>query len=564
MIGPMENKRPDPDVLLERTAAEDERQRQGKLKVFFGAAPGVGKTYAMLGAARQRLRDGVDIAVGVVETHGRTETEALLDGLEILPRRMLAYRGRDLMEFDIDAALARKPSLVIIDELAHTNAPGSRHNKRWQDVRELLEAGISVFTTVNVQHLESLNDIVRQITGVVVRETFPDSFLDRADEIELIDLPPDDLLRRLKEGKVYVPAQAGTAMENYFRKGNLIALREMALRRTAERVNEQMENYRRDAGVNDIWPAAERILVCVGTNPRSISLIRAARRMAAVLRADWIALHVEAPSHVKPSEKDLKALAEHMRLAESLGAQSVTLTGPKASEEILGYARQRNVSKIIIGKPTHPRWKDWVFGSPLDEIIRGSGDIEIYVTTGDSENEPTRTGGKIHPQKINPKEWCWSFGTVVLATAIGYLMFPYLHLTDLAMIYLLGIVVTSTRTGRWPALAATFMSVALFDFLFVPPFFTFAVHDIRFGVTFAIMFVVAYVMTHLTLRIREQAEASRKRERSATALYALSRGLARERKKDKIFEVAAKHIGEVFQSAVVFLVSDEVGEFCGR
>ena len=406
----METKRPDPDELLGRAVSEEKRQRQGKLKIFFGAAPGVGKTYAMLEAAQKRRAEGVDIVVGVVETHGRKETEALLDGLEILPRRIQPHHGRDIPEFDIDAALARRPSLIIIDELAHTNAPESRHKKRWQDVRELLIAGISVYTTVNVQHLESLNDIVRQITGVIVRETLPDSFLDQADEIELIDLPPADLLQRLKEGKVYIPEQAEKAMENFFRKGNLIALRELALRRTAEQVEEQMESYRRDAGVRDIWPAAERILVCIGPNPRSIRLIRAARRMAAGLRAEWIAVHVEAPSRIRASQEDLKLLAEHMRLAESLGAQTATLTGRKASEEILNYARQRNISKIIVGKPTHPRWKDKLLGSLLDEIIRGSGDIEIYVITGDAAEAPAKPAQGLIHQRSNRRNGIGALG----------------------------------------------------------------------------------------------------------------------------------------------------------
>ena len=556
----METKRPDPDELLDRTITEEERQHQGKLKIFFGFAPGVGKTYAMLKAAQVRREEGVDIVVGVAETHGRQETESLLDGLEILPGRIYSYRGRDIQEFDIDAALVRNPSLIIVDELAHTNVPGTRHKKRWQDLQELLCAGISVYTTVNVQHLESLNDIVRQITGVIIRETFPDSFLDRADEIELIDLPPDDLLQRLKEGKVYIPEQAEKAMENFFRKGNLIALREMSLRRTAEQVNEQMESYRRDAGVQDIWPAAERIMVCVGTNPRSIRLIRAARRMAAGLRAEWIAVHVEAPSHIKPSEKDLKTLAEHMRLAESLGAQTVTLTGHKASEEILNYARQHNISKIIVGKPTHSRWKDKLLGSPLDEIIRGSGDIEVHVITGDSAEARAKHSTRISLSKINPKEWYWSFGIVTLSTVLSGIMFPYFDRTDIAMIYLLGIVITSTRTGRWPALAATLMSIAALDFFFVPPYYTFAVNDIRFVVTFGVMFFVAYVITRLTLQIREQAEASRTREKNTAALYALSRKLARERKKESIFNVAAKQISEVFQSRIVFLILDEQGE----
>ncbi|MHB8092303.1 MAG: DUF4118 domain-containing protein [Syntrophales bacterium] len=556
----METKRPDPDELLGRAVSEETRKRHGKLKIFFGAAPGVGKTYAMLGATQKRRAEGVDIVVGVVETHGRKETETLLDGLEILPRRIQPHRGRDILEFDIDAALARSPSLIVIDELAHTNAPDSRHNKRWQDVQELLGAGISVYTTVNVQHLESLNDIIRQITGVIVRETIPDSFLGRADEIELIDLPPADLLQRLKEGKVYIPEQAERATENFFRKGNLIALRELALRRTAEQVDEQMESYRRDAGVQDIWPAAERILVCIGPNPRSIRLIRAARRIAAGFRAEWIAVHVEAPSHIRPSQDDLKLLAEHMRLAESLGAQTATLTGRKASDEILNYARERNVSKIIVGKPTHPRWKDKLLGSLLDEIIRGSGDIEVYVITGDAAEAPAKPGARSHSPKIKPKEWYWSLGTVTLSTILGSLISPYFDRTDIAMIYLLGIVITSTRTGRWPALAATLLSVAAFDFFFAPPYFTFAVNDIRFVVTFAVMFVVANVITRLTLQIREQAEASRKRERNTAALYALSRKLAQERKKEQIFNVATKHISEVFHSQIVILVLDKKGE----
>ncbi|MHB9098270.1 MAG: DUF4118 domain-containing protein [Syntrophales bacterium] len=556
----MEPKRPDPDELLDQAAAEEARHRQGKLKIFFGAAPGVGKTYAMLEAAQKRREEGVDVVVGVAETHGRRETEALLDGLEILPRRIHSHRGRDIPEFDLDAALARRPSLIVVDELAHTNASESRHKKRWRDIQELLGAGISVYTTVNVQHLESLNDIIRQITGIIVRETFPDSFLGQADEIELIDLPPGDLLQRLKEGKVYIPEQAEKAMKNFFRKGNLIALRELALRRTAEQVEEQMESYRHNAGVREIWPVAERILVCVGPNPRSIRLIRAARRMAAGLRAEWIAVHVEAPSHIKSSEADRKILAEHMRLAESLGAQTVTLTGHKASEEILNYARQRNISKIIVGKPTHPRWKDKVLGSPLDEIVRGSGDIEIYVITGDAAEAPAKPATGARPPKIKPKEWYWSLGAVALSTILGSLLSRYLDQTDIAMIYLLGIVITSTRTGRWPALVATLLSVAAFDFFFVPPFFTFAVRDVHFVVTFGVMLLVAYVITRLTQRIREQAEDSRKRERSTAALYALSRKLARERKKDQILAVATKHISEVFHSQIVILVLDEKGE----
>ena len=532
---------------------------EGKLKVFFGAAPGVGKTYAMLEAARKRRQEGVDIVAGLVETHGRSETNALLEGLEILPRRPFYYKGKTLHEFDLDAALARNPAIILVDELAHTNVPGARHKKRWQDVRELLCAGISVYTTINVQHLESLNDVVHQITGVAIRETLPDLFLERADEIELVDLPPDDLLQRLKEGKVYIPDQARKAMDNFFRKGNLIALRELALRRTAERVDEQMEHYRRDQGVKAIWPATERILVCVGPNPRSVRLIRAARRMAAGLRAEWIAVNVEAPSHVHPSEEDKRLLAEHLRLAESLGAETVTLTGHRVSEEILSYARLRNVGKIIVGKPTHPRWKDKLLGSPLDEIVRGSGDIDVYVITGDApESAPRRVEKKALPP-WKPSEWLWALSTVAAATGIAAVMFPYLELLDLVMVYLLGIVAAAIRTSRWPALAATLLSIAAFDFFFVPPYYTFAVADVRYAVTFGVMLVVALVISGLTLRVREQAEAARGRERKTAALFGLSRDLARERKKDRLSEIAVKHIGEVFPSQVVILIPDERG-----
>jgi two-component system, OmpR family, sensor histidine kinase KdpD len=555
----MEDRRPDPEALLEQVKREEEQRQQGKLNIFFGAAPGVGKTYAMLEAAGKKRQAGFDVVAGIVETHGRKETELLLEGIETLPRRTYTYKGRALREFDLDAALARRPSILLVDELAHTNVPGARHRKRWQDVQELLRAGISVYTTVNVQHLESLNDVIRQITGVVVRETVPDSFLEKADEIELIDLPPDDLLQRLREGKVYIPEQAQKAVDHFFRKGNLLALRELTLRRTAERVDEQMQRYRRDQGVRAIWPVAERILVCVGPNPRSIRLIRAARRMAAGLRAEWLAVNVEAPSRIRPTEEDKRLLAEHLRLAESLGAEAVTLTGRSVSEELLSYARLRNVSRIIVGKPTHPRWKDKLLGSPLDEIVRGSGDIDVYVITGDTPGEELRPVKEKSSPSWKPAEWSVAAAAVAVSTVLSVLLFPYLELLDLAMIYLLGIVVTAVRTSRWPALLASFCSVAAFDFFFVPPFYTFAVADVRYILTFGVMFVVALVISGLTLQVREQAEAARGRERKTAALYGLSRDLARLRKKDGISEVAVKHIGDVFRSSAVVLVPDSEG-----
>jgi two-component system sensor histidine kinase KdpD len=554
----MEERRPDPDELLRRARKEEERKREGQLKLFFGAAPGVGKTYAMLEAARQKKREGVEIVVGLVETHGRKETEALLDGLEVLPRRTVEYRGTLLKEFDLDAALHRKPAIMLVDELAHTNAPGSRHKKRWQDIYELLGAGISVYTTVNVQHLESLNDIVSQITGINVRETVPDFLLDRADEIELVDLPPDDLIQRLKEGKVYMAEQAAAAIENFFRKGNLIALRELALRRTADRVDEQMQLYRQDKGIKEIWPAGERILVCVGHNPRSIRLIHAARRLAAGLRAEWIAAHVEAPSKVRTSESDMKQLADHMRLAESLGAESVMLSGQRMSEEIITYARSRNVTRIIVGKPTHAPWKDKLFGSPLDEIVRGSGDIDVYVIRGDVAAEPhVHPKPRARPRSWRKREWLWSILMVASCTGIAQLMYPYFERLDVAMVYLLGVVITASRTSKWPSLFATILSIAAFDFFFIPPYYSFAVSDVRYVLTFAVMFIVSFVISRLTLRVRQQADAARLRERRTAALYNLSRDMVRERNTKRLSEIVVKHIAEVFDSQVAILIPDE-------
>jgi two-component system sensor histidine kinase KdpD len=555
----MEKRRPDPDLLIDHMRSKAERGREGKLKIFFGAAPGVGKTYAMLASTQQKRAEGLDVVIGLVETHGRKETEDLLAGLEVVPRHSIEYRGTTLGEFNIDAALGRKPALILVDELAHTNAPGSRHKHRWQDIYELLGAGISVYTTVNVQHIESLNDVVSQITGINVRETIPDFLLDRADEIELIDLPPEELLQRLKEGKVYVAEIAERARMNFFRRGNLLALRELALRRTAERVDAQMQDYRRIKGVKEVWPAAERIMVCIGANPRSIRLIRAAKRMAAGLRADWIAVYIEAPTAVRPSESDLRHLADHMRLAESLGGETVTLSGHKASEEILNYARSRNVTKIIIGKPTHPRWKDKIFGSLLDEVVRGSGDIDVYVITGDSGQIEPRLVAKPVSEKTSMRDWLLSLGIVAACTGIAELMFPYVSLVDLAMVYLLGIMIVASRSGKGPSLLATLLSVGFFDFFFVPPYYTFAVSNVKYLVTFVVMFIVAFVIGKLTLRIREQANAARLRERRTAALYNLSRELVHERGIEHLIAIAIKYIGEVFSSKVVVLLPDEKG-----
>lgn len=551
----MEERRPDPDALLRLVQAEEAEQARGKLKVFFGATAGVGKTYAMLQAAHEQRSDGVDVVIGWVETHGRAETEALLDGLTILPPRVVEHRGTTLREFDLDAALARRPQLMLMDELAHTNAPGSRHPKRWQDVKELLKVGINVYTTVNVQHLECLNDVVAQITGVRVTETVPDSVLEQADDVELIDLPPDDLLQRLKDGKVYMPEQAQQALQNFFRKGNLIALRELALRRTAERVDQQMEVYRRDHAVVRTWPAAETIMVCVNMKPRGPRLVRAARTMATGLHAKWIALYVQTPRHLRMPQADRDRAHQTLRLAELLGAETVVLSGANVAQELLSYARTRNVAKIIVGKTVRARWKEWVFGSVVAELVRQSGETDIYVITGE--------GGESRPLAAQAlkrnSEWS-SYGMgvmgVVLVTGLAWMMFPYFGLANLIMVYLMGVVLVATRHGRGPSVLASVLSVAAFDFFFVPPYLSFAVSDVEYLLTFAVMLVVALTISGLAVRTKQQAELARRQERRTAVLYALSRELATRRGLATLTQLAVQHVREVFESQAAIFVAD--------
>ncbi len=559
----MSEQRSDPDELLARVRQEEARRTRGALKVFFGAAAGVGKTYAMLEVARERRVAGVDVVVGYVEPHGRPETEALLTGLEQLPLRMVEYRGMRLREFDLDAALARRPGLILVDELAHTNAPGSRHAKRWQDVEELLAAGIDVYTTCNVQHLESLNDVVAKITDVQVRETVPDSVLEAADEVELIDLPPDDLIQRLKEGKVYVPDQAERAVRRFFRKGNLIALRELALRTTAARVDAQMDVYRRDHAIPTPWPVTERILVAVSPSPFAARVVRAARRMAAGLRAEWIVAHVETLAHARLSEADRDRVAQTLRLAEQLGARTVTLTGPSVADEVVAHARGKNVSKIVVGKPGGPRWREVLFGSVVNELVRKSGDIDVYVITGEREAAPS-VRERARAQVTNWSAYAEATGVVALSTITAWLMFRHFELSNLIMLYLLGVVLVATRLGRGPSIFASVLSVAAFDFFFVPPYLTFVVSDGQYLVTFAVMLVVAIVISTLTVRTRQQAESARDRERRTAALYDMSRELASTRGVDDLLRVALRHLGEVFGSEVAMFLADASGRLVAR
>ncbi len=553
----MNPQRPDPDALLKRVQGEEARRTEGKLKIFFGANPGVGKTYAMLEAAHEQRRDGVDVVIGVVETHSRAETEALVNGLEVLPRRAVEYRGTLLQEFDLDAALARRPTVILIDELAHSNASGLRHIKRWQDVHELLKAGITVYTTVNVQHLESLNDVVAQITGVRVRETVPDSLLERADDVELIDLPPDDLIQRLKDGKVYVPEQIQHAIHNFFAKGNLIALRELALRRTAERVDQQMEIYRRDHAVVRTWPASETIMVCVNMKPRGPRLIRAARQMAADLHAKWIAVYVQIPRHLRSPQTERDRLAQTLRLAEQLGAETVTLTGENVSKELLNYARSRNATKIIVGKPLRPSWKEWLFGSVVSELVHQSGEVDIYVITGAAgEGQPLVS--RTFRRNRDVSGYVYALAGALVATAVDWLMFPYFASANLIMTYLIAIVAVAIGWGRMPSIVASVLSVAFFDFFFVPPYFSFAVSDIEYLLTFGVMLAVALVISNLAVRLQQQAELARYRERRTGVLYTMSRDLATHRGTSMLAQVAAKHLRDVFDAQVAVFLADAV------
>jgi two-component system sensor histidine kinase KdpD len=552
----MRDDRPDPDALLALAQAEEERARQGRLKIFFGAAAGVGKTYAMLQKAQELRQRGVDVVVGWVETHQRRETEALLAGLERLPPRMVEYRAARLAEFDLDAALARHPAVLLVDELAHTNTPGSRHAKRWQDVEDLVAAGITVYTTLNVQHVESLNDIVTQITGVSVRETVPDALFEKADEIELIDLPPDDLLQRLREGKVYVPEQAQRATERFFRTGNLIALRELALRRTADRVDAQMQDYRQLHQVADTWPVTERVLVAAAPGTDSARLVRAAWRMAARLRAELLVVHVETPGTRRLPEPVRTAVWEVLRLAEQLGAETAILTGEDASQEILRYARARNVSKIVLGKPTRPRWKHILYDSIREQLIEHSGDIDIYVISGEGSASASKPRAPRFQRRSAIVNYAWAAAVVALCGGISALMFPRFERTNLVMVFLLGIVVVAVRFGRGPSILASVLSVAVFDFFFVPPYLTFAVRDTEYLVTFAVMLVTGLVISTLAVRLREHAESARQGEQRTAVLYALSRDLAAARDTETILRSAVAHIHEIFYSQVMILLPD--------
>ena len=565
--------RPDPDALLAHVQREEEKAKRGKLTVFFGATAGVGKTYAMLEDARKRKAKGVDVVVGYVEPHGRAETEALLEGLEQLPYLEVRYRDKVLRDFDLDAALARKPELLLVDELAHSNPidgePRPRHAKRWQDVEELRDAGIDVCTTVNVQHVESLNDVVAGITGVRMQETVPDAVFERADEVVLIDTPPDELLERLKGGKVYIPEQARNAIENFFRKGNLIALRELALRTTADRVDQAMREYREGHGIRATWAAGERVLVAIGPDEQGERLVRAGKRMAVALHADWIVLYVETPDLLRLSEEKRNERIALLRLAESLGAEAVTLGGASAGATIANYARERNATRIVIGRPRRPLWRRIFRPSTYGELLAGTENIDVLVVGGADEAAALRNpffarsraylGARLPGTKKRWVGYAWALVATALCTTAGMLMDPLFELVNVAMVYLLAVVLIAMRYGRGPGMLTSVVAVASFDFFFVPPRMTFAVSDVQYLVTFTIMFVVAFITSNLTARVRLQANVAGHRERRTALLYAMTRELAGTRGREAMARVAVRHVSEVFDSQAVLLFADAAG-----
>lgn len=553
----MPEDRSDPGELLARAAQEEAHAKRGRLKIFFGAAPGVGKTFAMLAVAQRLAREGVDVVVGLVETHGRTETEQQLLGLDILPRREVEYKGTTLREFDLESALARRPEVLLLDELAHTNAPGSRFEKRWQDAEELRKAGISVLTTLNVQHVESTNDVVRQITGVSVAETVPDSVLENADEIELVDLPPDALLQRLHAGKVYVPESIAAATSSFFRKGNLTALREISLRRTAEWVDRQMRLYRDGQNIRAIWPAAERILVAVSPSPASARIVRAAKRMATGLHADLIAAFVETPRTARLPDADRARVIETLRLAESLGASTTTLSGDSAAAELVAFARSRNVNKIVVGKTWRPAWRESLLGSFVGNLIRLSGEIDVYVIRGDADSDVGTFEAAHQPAgRSPPRAYAGAGAIVLLATLIGWLLPTKFDPANISMIYLAGVVLAAVWLGRGPSVLAAIVGVAAFDFFFVPPRLTFQFSDTQYVMTFAVMLGVGLLIANLTTRLRDLAHMARSRERSTSRSYEMARGLAAARTGAEVAQIAARHVQETFDGeAVVFTVS---------
>lgn len=546
--------RPSPDALLESAR----REARGRLKIFLGAAPGVGKTYEMLMSGRAKLADGVDTIIGVVETHGRKDTEALVDGLSVVPRRRIEYRGQVLEEMDLDAILARRPSLVLVDELAHTNATGSRHPKRYLDVQEILAQGIDVYTTLNIQHVESLNDIVAQITRIRVRETVPDSIIDRADDVEIIDITPDDLIKRLQDGKVYLPRTARRAIENYFSRGNLTALRELALRRTAQRVDEQLLNHMQSHAISGPWAAGDRVLVCLDHGGNGPGLVRYARRQADRLRAPWTALHLDTPRSQQMSDADKDRLASTMRLAQQLGGETVTLPALDLTREILSYANANNFTHIIIGRPRKSWWQRLFQRSLTHDLIDHAGDISVHVISGDKSTEKPAQAAKAASPPLHRSLWPYLTSTLFVGLAIvaGIVLDQTLDVRNLALVFLMAVLAAAVRGGLGPAIYASLLGAFSFNFFFLEPRYTLTVRDPESVVALLFYFGVALVASNLTAAVQRQAAAARARARTTEDLYLFSKKLSVTATLDDVLWAAAFQMASMLRVRIILLLPE--------
>lgn len=553
----MSDQRPDPDQLLSQIKEEEARSQRGKLRIFFGANAGVGKTYAMLSAARQQVLQGVDLVIGVVETHGRMETEVMTDGLERVPLKEISYRDRVLREFDLDAALARKPALILIDELAHSNVTGSRHPKRWQDVEELLAVGIDVYTTVNVQHLETLNDVVNGITGIRVWETVPDRVFDEADEVVLVDLPPDELLQRLKEGKVYLPHQAERAIRNFFRKGNLIALRELALRRTADRVDEDMLEYRRKQAVAPVWQTRESLLACIGPGRAGEKVIRSAARFAGQLDVPWHAIYIETPELQRLENTRRERILKALKQAQEMGAETAALAGSDAATVAVKYAQDHNLSKVMVGRSRRSLWQPWRHHF-VDRLCEQGPELDVIQV---ARKESADWDRESVPSPLRRFQAPWAaYGMSALicgvATSIAGPLIAYFDLANIVMLFLVAVVLVAYWFGRGPAVFASLLSVAAFDFFFVPPRFSFAVSDVQYLMTFGVMLVVGLLVGQLTAGLKYQARVATRREDRVRALYEMSRDLSAALLPEQISQICERFLNAEFQAKSAILLTD--------